>query len=99
MLIISNINAEIIFLNNSNNNNNNNSEDFVVPVNHRVELKESEKKKKKVSTRTLLEKWKTREHESNGDTKCNLYARYCHQRIGKGTGGLGNKRMSGDQPN
>ena len=39
------------------------------------------------------------EHESDGYTNCNLCARYSHQRIGAGTGGLRNKRMSGDHPN
>ena len=32
----------------------------------------------------------------NGDTNCNQFARYNHQRIGAWTGGLGNKRSSGD---
>ena len=32
------------------------------------------------------------EHESDGDTNCNLYAWYSHQRIGTEIGGLGNKR-------
>ena len=36
------------------------------------------------------------EHESDGDTNCNWCTRYSHQRIGKGTGGLGNKRTNGD---
>ena len=39
------------------------------------------------------------EHESDGDSSCNWCTRYSHQRIGKGTGGLGNKRTSGDRPN
>ena len=30
---------------------------------------------------------------------CNKYAQYSHQRIGTGSGGLGNKRSSGDHPN
>ena len=34
-----------------------------------------------------------------GDTSCNWRARYSHQMISKGTGGLGNKRTSGDHPN
>ena len=41
---------------------------------------------------------KTMKHEIDGDTKCNWYARYNHQRTGTGTGGLGNKRTSGDHP-
>ena len=39
------------------------------------------------------------EHESYGDTNCYWYTRYKHQRIGTGTGGFGNKRMSGDHQN
>ena len=39
------------------------------------------------------------EHESDGNTNCNWCARYSHQKIGTGTGGLGNKRTSGDHPN
>ena len=34
------------------------------------------------------------EHESDGDTNCHWCARYSHQRIGTGTGGLRNKRTS-----
>ena len=36
------------------------------------------------------------EHESNGDTSCNLRARYNHQMIDPG---IGNKRVSWDHPN
>ena len=36
--------------------------------------------------------------ESDGDTNCNWRARYSHQSIGARTGGLGNKRTSGDHP-
>ena len=39
------------------------------------------------------------EHEDDGDTNCNWSARYSHQKIGTGTGGLGNKRTSGDHLN
>ena len=42
---------------------------------------------------------KTMEHESDSDTNCNDFARYSSQGINKGTGGLENKRMSGDLPN
>ena len=38
-------------------------------------------------------------HESDGDTNCKWCSWYSHQRIGTRTGGLGNKRMIGDQPN
>ena len=65
--------------------------DFEVPADHKVKLKESEKKYKYIDF--------TKEHESDGDTNCNWCARYSHQRIGVGTGGLGNERTSGDHPN
>ena len=47
-----------------------------------------EKKKRRISTWTLLGIWKkTVEHESDGDTHSNLRSRYSHQRIGTRTGG------------
>ena len=33
------------------------------------------------------------------NTKCNWCTRITNRRIGTGNGGLGNKRMSGDNPN
>ena len=39
------------------------------------------------------------EHGGVGDTNCNQYSRYSHQRIGKGTGGTENNMTSGDHPN
>ena len=39
------------------------------------------------------------EHERDGDTNCNRCALYSHQRIGTGTGGIGNNRTNGDHPN
>ena len=41
----------------------------------------------------------TMEHESDGDTNCNWRNQYSHQMIGSRTGGLGNKRTSGNHPN
>ena len=38
-------------------------------------------------------------NESDGDTNSNWCTRYSHQRIGIGTGGLGNKMTSGDHLN
>ena len=38
-------------------------------------------------------------NESDADTNCNRFARYSHQRIVTETGGLRNKRTSGDYPN
>ena len=39
------------------------------------------------------------EHEVDGDTNCKWYSRNSHQSIDTGSGGLGNKRTSGDHPN
>ena len=39
------------------------------------------------------------DYESDSDTNCNWGARYSHQRVGTGNGGLGNKRTSGEHPN
>ena len=38
-------------------------------------------------------------HKSDSDTNCKWRARYSHQRISTGTGGLGNKGTSRDHPN
>ena len=68
--------------------------DFAVPANHRVKLKESENKDKYLDLARELKK--TVKHESNDYSWCSWYS---HQRIDKGTDGLGNKRTSGDHPN
>ena len=39
------------------------------------------------------------EYERDRDLNCNWCAWYCHQRIDKGSGGLGNKRMNENYPN
>ena len=39
------------------------------------------------------------EHEGDSDTNCNWCAWYSYQKIGTGTGGLGNKRTSGGRSN
>ena len=71
---------------------------FAVPADHRVKSeKKSEKKNKYLDLARELKK--TMEHESDSDTNCNRCARYSHQRIGGGTGGLGNNRTSGDLTN
>ena len=41
--------------------------DFVIPVDHRVKLKENEKKDKYLD---LARELKKKEHESDGDTNC-----------------------------
>ena len=39
------------------------------------------------------------EHESDGDINCNWCTRNSHQRIGKGTGRIGNKNTITGHPN
>ena len=70
---------------------------FAVPADHKVKLKESEKKDKYLDLARELKK--TMEHEGDNYTNFNWCFRYSHQRIIKRTGGLGNKRKSGDYPN
>ena len=71
--------------------------DFAVPADHRIKLKESEKKNKyRDLTRELK---KTMEHEGNNYTNRDWCFWYSHQRIIKGTGGLRGKGPSGDHPN
>ena len=72
--------------------------DFTVPDNHRVKLKDSEKKFKYLDlARNFF--LKNVEHESDDYTNCNWWAQYRHQRIGSGAGGHENKRASRDYPN
>ena len=71
--------------------------DFAVPADHRVKLKESKKRYKYVDL--AREPKRTMGHENNDDTNCNWRTRYTHKRIGKETGGLGNKKTSEDHPN
>ena len=56
--------------------------DFNVLADHRVKLKESEKKDKYLDL--IRELKKTTEHESDDDTNCNWCSCYNHQRIGRG---------------
>ena len=70
--------------------------DFAVPVDHKVELKENKKDKYLDFASELKKKM---EHERDIYTNCDWYSWYSHQRIIKGTGGLGKERTSGDHPN
>ena len=70
---------------------------FAVPADHRVKMKESEKRDKYQDLARELKK--TMEHEGDANTNCNWCAWYSHQKIGTETGGFENKRMSGDHPN
>ena len=71
--------------------------DFAVPVDHRVKLKECEKRDKYHDLAWELKK--TVEHESDSYTICSWCSWYSKQRIGKRTVGLGNNMMCGDCPN
>ena len=71
--------------------------DFAVSADHRVKLKESEKKDKYLELARELKN--TGEYDSGSHTNCNWYIWCSHQRIGTRTGGLGNKRTSRDRPN
>ena len=66
--------------------------DFAVPADHRVKLKENEKRE---STWNLLRKWK----KLRNMKVTVIPTLYNHQRVNKGTGGLENKRKSGDHRN
>ena len=72
--------------------------DFALPADHRVKLKESEKKDKYLDLACELKK-NMMERESDGDTNCNWRARYSQQRISTGIGGFGNKRTGEDHQN
>ena len=71
--------------------------DFAVSAEHRVKLKESEKKDKYLDLTRELKK--TIEHEGDNYTNCDSCFRYSNWRITKGTGGLGSWRTGGDHPN
>ena len=58
----------------------------------------NDKRKERYLPRPYHRIEKSMKHESDGDTNCNMCARYSHQRIDSGTE-LGNKRSSGDHPN
>ena len=64
---------------------------FAVLADHRVKLKENEKRDKYLDLAREVKK-RTMEHESAGDTNSNWCAQYSHQ-------GIGDKRTSGDHPN
>ena len=69
--------------------------DLAVSVNHRVRLKESEKRDKYGPYKRVEE---TMEHEGDDDIICNWCTWNNPQRIGKTSRRLGNKRTRGDPP-
>ena len=68
-----------------------------VPTDHRIKLKEYEKKDKYHDLARELKK--NLEHAGDNYTNCNWSFWYSNKRITKGTGGLGNFRTSGVHPN
>ena len=58
-------------------------DNFAVSADHRVKLKESEKRDK---YQDIARELKIMEHESDGDTNCSCRTRYSHQRIDTKTG-------------
>ena len=87
-------------INNNNNyydnNSNNNKVDFAVPVDHRIKLKECEKKDKYLDL--VRELKKTVEHAGDNFTNCNWCIWNRNGRIAKETRGLGSWWTSGDHP-
>ena len=72
-------------------------EDFCIPADHRLKLKENLKKDKYLDLARELKK--TMEYESGNNIKCDWWFLYSHQRIIKVSGGLGYKRTSEDHRN
>ena len=70
---------------------------FAVLVDHRIKLKEYEKRDKYLNFARELKK--AVEYESDDYTNCNWWSWYTHQRIGIRTGWLGNNGTDGDCPN
>ena len=64
--------------------------DFAVPTDHRIKLKESEKKDIYLNLARELKKNQTMEHEGDDDTNSNWGIWKNLQRIDKGTGRLRN---------
>ena len=64
--------------------------DFAVTADHRVKLKENEKRDKYLDLTRELKK--IMEHESDDDTNYKRCFWHCHQRFDTGTGGLGKKK-------
>ena len=72
--------------------------EFTVPADHRIKLKEREKKNKYLDLAWELKK-KTMEHEGDDYTTGDWCFYHSHHRIIKGTGGLRIWRTSGVHPN
>ena len=68
--------------------------DFAVPAEHRIKLKECEKKDRYLDL--VKELKKTLERENDNHTSRDRCFWCSHQTISKGSGGLRRNRMSGD---
>ena len=73
--------------------------DFAVPSDHRIKLKESEKKDKYHDLARELKKTTTIEHEGDDYTNRDQCFWFSHQRFINATGELGGWRTIGDHPN
>ena len=72
--------------------------EFAVLAEHRVKLKGGGKKDQYLDLARGLKK-KTEEQEIDGDTNCNWSSWRSQKSIGTGTGGLRNRKTSGDHSN
>ena len=72
-------------------------DDFAVPADHKIKLKECEKKDKYLDLARELKK--AMEHAGDNYTNCNWCVWNSNKRITKRIGGLGSWRTSGDHPN
>ena len=70
--------------------------DFAVPADHRIKLKECEKRDKYLDLARELKK--TMEHACGNYINCNWSVWNSNKRIAKGTRGPGSWRTSGDHP-
>ena len=71
--------------------------DFPRPADHRIKLKECEKRDKYLNLARELKK--TMEHEGDNYINCDWCFWHGNKRIIKGPGEFGSRRMSGDHPN
>ena len=70
--------------------------DFAIPTDHRLKVKENEKKDKYLD---LVGNWKkNQELESDNYTNCDKFFCYSYEKFINGTGEQGNKITSGKHP-
>ena len=71
--------------------------DFAFPADHRVKIKESEKRDKYLDLARKLKQ--SMEYEDDDDANSNWWTWNDSQRLSKRAGAVGNRRMSVDYPN